>query len=333
MLKIFIDIRPYRFLYYRCTRVYHIIGGSMSKNITFFQFQRKFSTNLRCYKYLFCQRWPDEFICPRCHHNKYSYHSTRGLYQCKNCHYQASVTAGTIFHKTRTPLKIWFWMIFLISRNKTGSSLLYMMRLLEMKCYKTAWTMAHKIHKAMQENDQSTKLSGLIELDDAYFGERNVTGKVGRGAARKKPVLIAVGTRVIKGKRKPSYLKMKVSSDMTKENVEEFVDNCISPGSTIKTDKFKSYAFLNNKGYEHEAIRIYNPKETLEYLPWVHIMIGNIKGILKGVHHGVSPKHLQRFLSEFCYKFNRRFNEKRMFDNLVLACINTKTITFTELRT
>jgi hypothetical protein len=107
----------------------------------------------------------------------------------------------------------------------------------------------------------------------------------------------------------------------------------ISPGSNIKTDKFKSYAFLNKKGYQHEPIRIYNPKETLEYLPWVHIVIGNIKGILKGVHYGVSPKHLQRFLSEFSCKFNRRFNERRMFFNLVLACLHTKTITFAKLRT
>lgn len=120
---------------------------------------------------------------------------------------------------------------------------------------------------------------------------------------------------------------------MTRENVEKFVDTCITTGSSIKTDKFKSYAFLNKKGYKHEPIRIYNPKETLEYLPWVHIMIGNIKGILKGVHHGVSSKHLHRFLAEFCYKFNRRFSEKRMFDNLVLAGINTKTVTLTELRT
>ena len=233
----FIDIRPYRYLYYRYTHVHYIIGGLMSMNITFFQFQRKFSTDLRCYKYLFNHRWPDGFICPRCQHSQYSFHSTRNLYQCKECKYQASVTAGTIFHKTRTSLKIWFWMIFLISRNKTGSSLLYIMRLLEMKCYKTAWTMAHKIHKAMQERDQSTKLSGLIELDDSYFGERNVTGKGGRGAGRKKPVLIAVGTRIVKGKMKPSYLKMQVSNDMTRKSVEAFVDKCISPGSNIKTDK------------------------------------------------------------------------------------------------
>jgi len=86
---------------------------------------------------------------------------------------------------------------------------------------------------------------------------------------------------------------------MTKDIIEEFVEKCINPGSVIKTDKFKSYAFLNKKGYKHELIRIYNPKETLECLPWVHIMSGNIKGILKGVHHGVSPKYLQRFCPNF----------------------------------
>ena len=329
----FIDISPIHFLYYWCTYVHYIFGGSMSQNINFFQFQHKFSTDFKCYKYLFNQRWPNGFICPKCEHDKYSYHSTRRLFQCKRCKYQASVTAGTIFHKTRTPLKKWFWMIYLISRNKTGTSLLYIMRLLEMKCYKTVWTMGHKIHKAMQESNQSSKLAGLIELDEGYFGERNVSGKVARGAGRKKPVLVAVGTRLIKGRSKPSYLKMQVTNDVTKNTIEKFVDTNIASQSRIKTDKFKSYNFLTKKGYHHTPIRIYNPKETLEYLPWVHIMIGNIKGILRGVHHGVSPKHLQRFLSEFCYKFNRRSNERRIFNSLVLDCIHTKTITFSELRT
>ena len=310
-----------------------MLGGFMSQNINFFQFQRKFSTNLKCFKYLFHQRWPNGFICPKCENNQYSYHSTRGLYQCKKCKYQASVTAGTIFHKTRTPLKIWFWMIYLISRNKTGTSLLFIMRLLEMKCYKTVWTMGHKIHKAMQESDQSHKLSGLMELDDSYFGDRNVSGKTARGAGRKKPVLVAVGTRMIKGKSKPSYLKMQVINDVTRQTIEQFVDGNIAAHSSIKTDKFKSYSFLATKAFQHTPMRIYHRKETLEYLPWVHIMIGNIKGILKGVHHGVSPKHLQRFLSEFCYKFNRRYIEKRIFNMLMIDCIHTNTITFAELKT
>ncbi len=327
-----IDISPHRFIYYRCTYVYYY-WRAMFMKISFFQFQRKFSTDHRCYDFLFKQRWPDGFVCPRCQGKRYSFHTTRKLYQCKQCNYQASLTAGTIFHKTRTPLKTWFWMIYLITRDKTGTSINYLKRLLDMGCYKTAWSMAHKIHKAMYESDQHKKLGGLIELDDSYFGDRNVTGKRGRGAKNKKPVFVAVGTKIVKGKEKPTFLKMKVSDDVSKESVNEFIQSCIKPGSTIKTDKFKSYTFLQQNGFDHDAIRIYNPKETLDYLPWVHIMIGNIKGILKGVHHRVSSKHLHRFISEFCYKFNRRFREKFMFNDLLIACVNTKTITFTELRT
>jgi hypothetical protein len=126
---------------------------------------------------------------------------------------------------------------------------------------------------------------------------------------------------------------MQMSNYVRKKSVNEFIHSCIKPGSKIKTDKYKSYAFLEQNGLEHDAIRICNPKETLEYLPWVLIMIGNIKGVLKAVHHRVSSKHLHQFISEFCYKFNRRFREKFMFNDLLIACVNTQTITFTELWT
>ena len=298
-----------------------------------FDFQKKFSTERRCHDFLFKQRWPDGFVCPRCQHKHYSFVSKRKLYQCKNCKYQVSVTAGTIFHKSRKPLKMWFYMIFFITRSKTGQSIRHLQGILKIGCYKTAWTMAHKIHKAMQERDTRYKLSGLMEMDDAYFGERTVTGKRGRGAGGKSSVIIAVGTRVYDNKIRPSFLKMEVTDNMKKQSVQSFVERNISDDSHIKTDKFKSYHWLNNGAFEHEPIRIYNPKETLNYLPWVHIMIGNIKGIIKGVHHGVSPKHLGRFLCEFCYRFNRRFKENDMYTNLIRACANTYTITFAELKT
>ena len=297
------------------------------------EFQHKFSTEKRCHDFLFKQRWPEGYECPKCNHKHYSFIRKRKLYQCKSCKYQASITAGTIFHKTRKPLVIWFLMIYLITQCKTGQSINYFRSLLRIGCYKTAWTMAHKIHKAMQERDSNYKLGGIMEMDDAYFGERNVTGKRGRGAGNKSVVIIAVGTRVYKGKIKPGFLKMEVSENMKKERVKDFIKGNITNGSHIKTDKFKSYKWLADDGFTHEAVRIYNPKETLEYLPWVHIMIGNIKGILKGVHHGVSPKHLQRFLSEFCYRFNRRFMVNSMFEHLISACLNTQVITFAELRT
>jgi len=303
-------------------------------DIDLFGFQKKFSTERRCHDFLFKQRWPDGFVCPRCQRKHYSFISKRKLYQCKSCNYQVSVTAGTIFHKSRKPLKLWFFMIFFITRSKTGQSILHLQGILKIGCYKTAWTMAHKIHKAMQDRDTQYKLGGLMEMDDAYFGERTVTGKRGRGAGRKSFVIIAVGTRINKDNRvKPSFLKMEVSKNMKRKSVQDFVEQNISDGSHIKTDKFKSYHWLDNGIFEHEAIRINNPKETLNHLPWVHIMIGNIKGIIKGVHHGVSSKHLSRFLCEYCYRFNRRFIENDMFINLIRACANTKTITFAELKT
>ncbi|KAA3662413.1 MAG: IS1595 family transposase [Calditrichaeota bacterium] len=310
----------------------------MNNEITFFKFQRKFSTELRCLKYLFKQRWPNGFICPKCQHNRYSFHTSRKLFQCKNCEYQASITAGTIFHKTRTPLKKWFWMIFFISKNKTGYSILYLQNLLEIPCYKTAWVMVQKIREAMQSREVLYKLNGEIELDDAYFGPRNVSGKRGRGADKKTPAFIAVGLREVKKKEqskseiRPGFLKIKTAQNVQQETAKNFVLQNIEPKSLLKTDGYKSYKFTTNFDYNHQAIRIGNPKETLKYLPWVHIVIGNAKGLIKGVHHGVSAKYLDRFFIEFCYKFNRRFIEKRIFNNLINACCSTKTVTLAELR-
>ena len=125
---------------------------------------------------------------------------------------------------------------------------------------------------------------------------------------------------------------MEVTENMSKINIEKFVENNIDVDSIIKTDKFKSYHWLKDGDYQHTPVRIYDPKKTLKYLPWVHIIIGNIKGIIKGVHHGVSSKHLHRYLTEFCYRFNRRFIENNMFKNLINICSTTNTVTLAELR-
>ena len=144
--------------------------------LSLMQFQKKFGTEKACPKHL--------FRCPRCQHPEAFFHRTRHLYICKACGYQASLTAGTIFHKTRTPLTKWFWLIWLMGRQKSGISMLALQRMLEIKTYKTVWTMGHKIRKAMAARDASYKLAGLIEMDDTYFGAPK-PGKRGRhNAAR-----------------------------------------------------------------------------------------------------------------------------------------------------
>ena len=101
------------------------------------EFQRKFATEEACVEHLFKLRWPKGYPCPRCGHGSYCFHSMRRLYQCSKCKYQVSVTAGTIFHKTRTPLVNWFWMIFMMARQKSGLSMLSCQRMLGIKTYKT----------------------------------------------------------------------------------------------------------------------------------------------------------------------------------------------------
>ena len=114
--------------------------------------------------------WPEGFKCPRCGQTDAYFYSNRHLYQYKSCGYQASLTSGTVFHKTRTPLTKWFWLIWLMGRQKSGISMLSMQRMLEIKTYKTVWTMGHKIRKALADRDAHYKLAGLIEMDDTYFG-------------------------------------------------------------------------------------------------------------------------------------------------------------------
>ena len=92
------------------------------KTLSLLQFQKKFGTEKACQKQLFRLRWPEGFKCPRCGQAEAYFHSKRHLYQCKSCGYQASLTAGTVFHKTRTPLTKWFWLIWLMGRQKSGIS-------------------------------------------------------------------------------------------------------------------------------------------------------------------------------------------------------------------
>jgi transposase-like protein len=300
----------------------------MYKSISFFEFQKKFSTDNKCSKYLFIQRWPQGFICPRCGHTRYSFHNTKILYQCSNCRYQTSLTAGTIFHETRTSLRKWFWMIFLIGHSKTGISILMLQKLLDIGSYKTAWTMSQKIRKAMADRDSQYKLAGLVEMDDSYYGAKNATGKRGRGADKKSKVVISVGLK----NDRPTYASMQVVDAVSSDNIKDVANDKVEKGATIKTDGFPSYCTLVNEGFQHQREVLESPEDASNVLPWVHILIANSKSLLRGTHHGVSSKHLQRYLDSFTYIFNRRPREKEIFDRFLTACFSTSTITLAELR-
>jgi hypothetical protein len=141
-----------------------------NKKLSLLQFQKKFGSEKACQKHLLRLRWPEEFRCPRCQHGEAYFHRTRHLYHCKACGYQASLTAGTIFHKTRPPIKKWFWMIWLMGRQKSGICMQSLPRMPDIPSYRTVRGMGHKIRKALDDRDAYYKLAGLLEMDDTYSG-------------------------------------------------------------------------------------------------------------------------------------------------------------------
>ena len=298
------------------------------QDMSLFHFQKKFATEKACWEHLVQMRWPNGFVCPRCGHDKASFHTTRKLLQCKGCRYQASATAGTVFHKTRTPLRKWFWLIFMMSTHKTGVSIQGLQRLLGIKYYETIWTMAHKVRKAMAERDASYQLAGLIEMDDSYFGPSGQgLGGRGRGTKGKVPVVLAVENR---GK-KPGFAAMKVVDNVKSAHIAHFAETKIKKQQTVKTDGYVSYYCLSDRGYELDMRIVGNGPNASKELPWVHTLVANVKSMLRGAHHGVSRKYLQRYLDEFCYRFNRRYWPSELFNRLLKAAIVAPPISCADL--
>jgi hypothetical protein len=131
------------------------------------EFDTRFCSEEACREYLFKLRWPDGFCCPRCGGNR-SW-AGRGLRECAVCGYQSSVTAGTIFQDTRTPLRLWFQAMWWMTTQKNGVSALGLQRVLVLKQYQTAWTWLHKMRSAMVRPGRDL-LTGRVEVDECYLG-------------------------------------------------------------------------------------------------------------------------------------------------------------------
>ncbi len=298
---------------------------AQQEDITLIQYQKKFTSEEACRQHLFKQRWPRGFCCPKCQHGEYYLIENRQLYQCKKCKHQTSVTAGTIMHKSHTPLMVWFLAIFLIAHDKRGVSAVQIARELEVS-YPTAWLLLQKIRKAMGDRDANYKLAGIVELDDAFFGAPTEGGKRGRGTEQT-PVLVGVS---LDRKGTPQYIKMKVIPNVKGVTLVDFAETSIEPGSTISSDAYRSYKALAKEGYDHQPLT-FNVKENPDHLKWLHTMISNAKAFIGGTYHGLGSKHLQAYLDEFCFRTNRRQFEGQLFNRLLTACISTDTITYREL--
>ena len=303
--------------------------------MTIQRFRRLFGEEERCWEHLTRLRWPKGFVCPRCGGGSRGYMKAKRVHECRGCGYQGSVTAGTIFHKTRVPLSDWFWATYRLSQGKKGVSALQLSKEIGVS-YPTAWLLAHKIRKAMADREEGRKLRGLVEVDEGYVGgKERGSGRIGRFTQNKS--IVAVGVEHAGEGRPgrlpiPGRLALAVLPDVTTASVHGFVDSRVKRGSALWTDKFASYGGLSWRGYPHAAIPLGEDRALVRrFFPWVHIVLSNLKRFLLGTHHKPEAKHLPRYVAEFAYRFNRRGQEGSLFHRLTRACLSTNTITYKDL--
>ena len=303
--------------------------------MTVIEFRSHFGDEVQCGQHLTAQRWPNGFVCPRCGGGSRGYMASRQVHECAACGYQCSVTAGTIFHKTRTPLTAWFWAIYRMSQDKKGISALQLSKEIGVS-YPTAWLMQHKIRKAMADRDQGYQLGGLIEVDEGYVGGAEAgDAQRGRGAKTKSVVAVAV-ERLAPGeegeKPIPGFAALAVVPNAAASSLQGFLQAKVQPGSRVLSDGWRGYQGLEQQGFAHTATPLHgDPQAAHRLFPWVHITLSNLKRFLLGTHHKVEPQHLKRYVAEFAYRLNRRTMEDSLFLRLVRASLTTNTIIYKDL--
>jgi transposase len=213
------------------------------KRYTINDFNNQFPDEQSCLEHIKNARWPDGIFCHKCQKVTQHYRiRTKKVYSCDMCGSQVSPTADTIFHKSRTPLRSWFYAMYLMASTRTGVSAKHLERELGVT-YKTAWRMFDQIRKLMAEDVDP--LSGQVEADETYVGGRR-KGKRGRGAAGK---TIVQGMVERKGK-----IIAEVVPDVKAKTLMPNIIKKVIPASTVFTDELKSYSGLGTAGFTHESV-------------------------------------------------------------------------------
>ncbi len=246
------------------------------------------------------------------------------------CGRQTSVTAGTIFHRSRTPLRMWFAAAWLMTSQKQGVSALGVQRVLGLGSYQTAWAMMHRFRVAMVRPDRE-RLNGHVEVDEAYVG--GVEGKVyGRETATKSIVAIAVEIENPKGFGR---IRLQRVPDVSKDSLIPFIEAAVEPGATVHTDGWQAYWTVPEHGYTHERTVMRQQDDPAHVvMPGVHRVASLLQRWLLGTYQGrVSPEHLDAYLNEFTFRFNRRRSRRRglLFYRLLEQAIATDPVTYRSL--
>lgn len=259
--------------------------------------------------YLENLRWKDGIICPHCGSIDAHYSikpkaesvapARKGVYKCKDCRKQFTVTVGTIFEKSHVPLNKWVYAIYLLCSSKKGFSALQLSRSLDIT-YKSAWFMAHRIRHAMTHTGIFTKMDGIVEADETYVGGKS-KGKAHTGRGTEKAAVVALVER--NGRVRSRHVDR-----VTSANLKGIIRESVETTAVIMTDEFRPYKGLNKEFVRHEVIN-HTRKEYVRgdvHTNTIEGYFSILKRGINGIYQHVGKQHLGKYLSEYDFRYNTR---------------------------
>jgi transposase len=272
---------------------------------TIMDLQRDFPDDDACLDWLKEYLYPDGIYCEvdkkiTPHHRM----KKRRSYSCEQCGHHVHPTADTIFHKSSTPLTLWFYAIYLMSATRAGISAKQLERELGVT-YKTAWRMFHQIRKMMAD-DEDDMLSGDVEVDETYMQpdpQKNTRVKAKQPNKRYYDSEIVFGMVERNGRAKVRHVKSSGVSVLVPE-----INKSITKQSTIYSDEHRSYMKISVWGYGHLTVK----HSDLEFVAGrihtqnVENLWSNMKRGIRGVYRHVDAKYLQAYANEYAFRYSHR---------------------------
>ncbi|MBI3475343.1 MAG: IS1595 family transposase [Acidobacteria bacterium] len=284
------------------------------KPFTLKHFQAQFPDDATCLEWLRNYLYPDGIHCNTCQRvTKHHRVASRPSYSCDYCGHHVHPTAGTIFHKSPTPLTTWFYAIYLMAQTRCGISAKQIQRETGVT-YKTAWRMFKQIRTMLQDDSPIGGGGKGVEMDEAVFGGYRKAG-AGRKLRNDRMAnkTIAIGMVERKGS-----IRAFTAADIKSGTLLEIAREYILPKSVVFTDELNSYQGLphiTNRGYEHRRVnhsaRVYVSGTT--HTNTIEGFWSLIKRGISGVYHQVGSHYLQSYLNEYSFRYNRRFDVQPMF--------------------
>jgi transposase-like protein len=287
----------------------------MASSVNLCTLIEQFGTEEKCREYLEVLRWRDGIKCPRCEHAQTSKIANREQYYCLKCHYNFSVTAGTIFNDSHLPLMKWFLCTYLLCESKKGMSANQLKRTLGVS-YKTAWYLCHRIRAAMKEVNPEP-LDGIVEIDETYVGGKERGCGPGRRKDSNKEVVIGI-------KQRGGELRFFHAEDVKSGTLAKYIKENVSPDvEVIMTDDYVGYPKALTAaevwGAEHKTVNhsagIYVDGDITTN--GIESAFSLLKRGIIGSWHKVSAKHLTAYLDEMTFRFNNRSNPYLFRDTLI----------------